>query len=81
MLTANEFWYRSPNMLCRWFLCVVVLSVFHADDASGQSKLSARQKKVVDEAVAQQMERQKAVGVAVGNITGRKSRVCKRTRL
>jgi len=55
-------------MLCRLFLCVVVLSVFHADDASGQSKLSVRQKKVIDEAVAQQMVRQKAVGVAVGVI-------------
>lgn len=55
-------------MLRRWFLCVVVLFVFHVDDASGQSKLSVRQKKVVDKAVGQQMVRQKAVGVAVGII-------------
>lgn len=55
-------------MLSRWFLCGVVLLVFHVDDASGQSKLSARQKKIVDEAVVQQIERQKAVGVAVGVI-------------
>jgi CubicO group peptidase (beta-lactamase class C family) len=55
-------------MATRWFLCLFTLLVFHTENVSAQTNLSARQKKVVVQAVGQQMDRQKAVGLAVGII-------------
>lgn len=55
-------------MSTRWFLSVIALLILHADNVAAQAKLSVRQKKVVDQAVGQQMDQQKAVGVAIGII-------------
>ena len=58
-------------MFRRTFLVLsLILGIGFVDVAivDGQTRLSAREQKVVDQAVAQQMERQKAVGVAVGVI-------------
>ena len=58
-------------MFRRAFLVLSLILVIGFVDVAivdGQTRLSAREQKVVDLAVAQQMERQQAVGVAVGVI-------------
>ena len=52
---------------------IISVEIVNVANAAGQASLSAREQKVVDLAVARQMERQKAVGVAVGVIRDGKS--------